>query len=860
MLSHSQKIKLLVAPQLSRQRGRLLLSVAAIGLGVASVVGVFVTNASTSKAFEDRTRPLLNEPDVSVFPITEDWIDDDAVRTLVGDPAVKISFRTLEATISEPRSTYLIGFDSKTARQSLNLLLEEGRLFRPGADDAVVTTTLARALGLNIGAQLGPRTATHSRREHSGLKVPAFRVTGIASSGPTLIPSTQPDHARIYVSLRTAQRWLNAPGQVNRIHLYLNSHIDTARWIETRAVQFPQLEFSQSAFAAEYRRLFTTLQQTLLTTSAIGVFAGLILVYLNFSSVVRERTQMYGLLHAIGATDAQIAYVVLAEAIWLGLVSSVAGLGLGYALAAGLVQLVENVAQVKTQTAAVTPTLLILSICIGVLVSMIGALTPAVRAARLNPIEVMRGLVSPPRRNFGWVAGAVLLSSGLAYTRGRAITSGIWYQTALLAVIAGAVLMLPLVVRLLAQLIRRRQNLVQHGLNRVTVKRLIHEPDRAALSLGAVMVALSAIVTLGAVNSSLRNALDVWVDRRFGADLLLYGPPVTPDVEQEIRATPGVAGLTRIDFGTAVIMTRPVRATQNLILLDPDSFFDIVGFPWHSGSETEARTALSRGGSVLITARLANRNGIRQGDSVYLRGFGATKAFQVAGIYSVFGEGPEVGIIGSTKDRRFFDLRSQSSALYINHTRDASVSHLIAELEPLFVRERIQGNAVERPVHFGLERTLGPYQIDTTSGIKQRARSELTSYIVVFLAVVFVAVTVGALVVGHALAASVFLRVREIAMLQAIGAEGRSVRRMILSEAFAVVMTALVLALILGMVVSHVLVSGLGAALGFPISLAFPWALAPFVGLLALLVAVAAGTVPARIAASFTPVDGLRMD
>lgn len=138
----------------------------------------------------------------------------------------------------------------------------------------------------------------------------------------------------------------------------------------------------------EQTQLLTTINQFLGTiTAALGGIASISLLVggigiMNIMLVsVTERTREIGLRKAVGATPSNILFQFLIEAIILSLVGGVIGIALG-SLGSSLIN--------RFIQTSVTPWSVFLAFGFSALVGIIFGVAPAVRAARLNPIDALR--------------------------------------------------------------------------------------------------------------------------------------------------------------------------------------------------------------------------------------------------------------------------------------------------------------------------------------------------------------------------------------------------------------------------------------------------------------------------------------
>src|SRR5206468_3600543 len=80
----------------------------------------------------------------------------------------------------------------------------------------------------------------------------------------------------------------------------------------------------------------------LLIFALVSLFVGAFIIYNTFSIIVAQRARELGLLRAVGASGGQVTRSVAAEAIAVGLFSSIVGILLGIGVAVGLSALLRG--------------------------------------------------------------------------------------------------------------------------------------------------------------------------------------------------------------------------------------------------------------------------------------------------------------------------------------------------------------------------------------------------------------------------------------------------------------------------------------------------------------------------------------
>lgn len=865
---------------LRHRKVRYALTALGIVLGVANVFGVFVANATTNRGLEEGSRSFFGNADVIVSPkVDESRIEGRETPTFSESTLAKLrGLDGVEAVGPRPvyarlrihkdrlepipeddeasgsgqtegsAALFLGGFDVIAA--SRERTLEEGRMFVPRSEEVIVSRDAARRLGKGIGDSLEVRARRTGRLKIVGIYTP-----------------TDPGFSESLADRDVVNRIFGA-GESSAVFVYLEAGVAPDVWALEHERDLPELQLVQSQLPSEFREFLDVIQNSLTGSATIALFVGAFLIYLTFTMTVVERTRLYGTLQAVGATGAQVRRAVLAEALSLGAAATIAGMVLGLALASGLVRLMARVAGAARVPLAITPGALAAGLTVGVLATLAGALVPAIRAGRISPVEAIRGSLQPKARTSrAWIFGVAAAATGLVlhflFQQGARLRLGPLTGAPTLFLLLGAVLLVPTLVPLLARGIRRLARRLSPGLGNVAVMHLVRERTRSAYTLGLVMVVLAMILTLGAAHASLGAVVNRWVDTRFGAELIVYGEDFPPDAQTHVQRIEGVRAVTPVTFDRVRVVRPNVGRVQNLVVVDPSTFFQVAGFPWADGDDASAREALIEGGAVFLPATAATRFGVERGDTVSLQARGGPRDFTLVATYASIAAGPEVGFVAGIRDGREFFGTEQPNVLYIAYNEGARAGPVTRAVERELAGAEAVRNfnlAVRSATGGSGGYSIGGYFFITGADIKAEARRALNTYVSLFLAVLLVGMLVGLLGLANTLATSVMQRYREIGALQAVGASPKDVRRMILIESGALVLAALVLSVLLGASLGRIILAGGNALLGFSPPYVFPWVWVPALAVLAVVVALTAAIAPARRVAKLTPIEALRYE
>ena len=158
-------------------------------------------------------------------------------------------------------------------------------------------------------------------------------------------------------------------------------------------------------------------QKILLAFGVIALFVGAFVIANTLSITIAQRVREFATLRTIGGSRRQVLKTVLLEALVIGLLASVLGLFLGLGIAKALDALFAaiGVEFPKTGTVFATRTIFV-SILVGVVVTLLASLRPAIKATRVPPIAAVReGATLPVTRlsRFGPVFSLATLALGI---------------------------------------------------------------------------------------------------------------------------------------------------------------------------------------------------------------------------------------------------------------------------------------------------------------------------------------------------------------------------------------------------------------------------------------------------------------
>jgi putative ABC transport system permease protein len=827
---------------LAHRKGRSLLTGGGIVLGVAILFGVLVANATTQKGVDNLIESITGRSDVVAGPVGafDASLPSGAMDQLRALPDVTVvvgnyGFGTAlrdhpsKDDPDEPTQIAVSGIVPAEAQKIRDYDFTSGTFARPGRDEIAVSDDLVADTGVAIGDRLTITGRKTTRAlEIVGVVDVTTEVGNFDTSGP-----------RTFISIETARLLQgDPPGTFDRASLILRDGVDVDRWIDTNHDAITGIRLQNSATMAEGFKEFLTVFGTLLTFFAmITLFVGAFLIYLTLSMAVIERTRMYGTLRALGASRRQVRRVVLIEAIALGIVSSIAGLILGLLLALGLLQLIGRLFDLDIPSLVVSPGAVIAAMIVGLLITLISALIPAVRAGRLAPVEAMKGdYARDTRLGRAWIAGAVVFVASVGMYLVVPEPGG---NMAVIGILFGSVLLVPLLLRPLALLLGKVTNRMARGVGDVAVLHLAKERSRSAYTLALIMVVMGMLFATGGMFLSVRNAISDLVDNQFGADVFVGSR--TPDdgrIGRLLAARDDIAVVDALRVGIAT--TRGERGEKEEIFvntIDPATYFRVSSFVWRDGEDENAKAALETGGAILISEDVALDKDVEVGDRFELETRKGSSSFEVAGIYSSSFGPPEITM--GIRDARVHLSAGRPNGYRVDLVEGADPKTVAKELESL---PNIQ------------------LETDTQADLEEDVSSTIGQFFQIIYAILAIAAIVGLLGLANTLAMSVLQRFREIGILRAIGVTRSQAWRMVLVESATMGLTAFVLSLPLGWLLTTLITRGAGEGFGSQFETIYPYIWIPFVLVFGVVIAVIAAIAPGRRAARLHVVNALQYE
>jgi putative ABC transport system permease protein len=587
------------------------------------------------------------------------------------------------------------------------------------------------------------------------------------------------------------------------------------------------------------------IQDFLLAFAGIALFVGSFVIANTLSITIAQRTRELATLRTLGATRRQVLRSVLLEAFAIGLLAAVVGLFLGLGLAKGLNSLFVSFGIDLPQASTVFATrTVIVSLLVGVGVTVLAATRPALRATHVAPIAAVReGALLPPSRfaRFGTPAALATIAAAVTLMLIGLLLSGLSTGTRLLAIglgaagiFVGVAMLAKVLVPPLASALGWPATRIGGTAGRLARGNAMRNPSRTASTAAALMIGLALVTLVSVLAAGLKSTFESSVNQLFKADYALTSTngfsPVSIASAEAVRRVPGVLVVSGVRAGRG----RAFGSQINVSGVAPD-ISRVIDVKWQAGSPA-VPGALGTNGAF-VSKDYAKELHLHVGSPIAVETpTGKVMHLQLRGIFAPPKGGSPYGDVTISTQR--FDAEYQNPEnvyTFVNIAGGASAANTKA-----------------------LEAALAGFpdaKIQTESQFKENQEKGIDTLLNLLYVLLSLSIVISLFGIVNTLVLTVFERTRELGMLRAIGMTRRQVRRMIRHES---IITALIGAA-LGIPVGIVLALMVGQAIEYPAFTIPVGTLVVFI-IAAILAGIFAAILPARRASRLNVLAALQYE
>ena len=579
---------------LGSRKLRAVLTAVAIVLGVAMISGTYILTDTIKSAFGTVFKEVYKRTDVVITAHSAIEEEGENERNGAVAPAFPESLLTQvralkgvqEAQGAATSTAELIGRDGKVLStggspglafsvhphgdQRFNpLTLVAGR-WPEGEGEVGIDDNTAERHGYRVGQTIG--VVARGAEQHMRI-AGIVRIGGVASLGGTTMA---------LFDFPVAQRLLNLEGKLTSISIAAAPGYTRARLLREIRPLLPPNAQARSGTAQAKKATHDTsgfldiIQNFLLAFAGIALFVGSFVIANTLSITIAQRTRELATLRTLGATRRQVLRTVLLEAFVIGLLASVAGLLLGIGLAKGLNSLFKSLGIDLPQASTVLATrTVVVSLAVGVAVTLLAALRPALRATHVPPIAAVReGAVLPPSRfaRLGLPAALLTAAGAVALMLVGLFVGGLSSGQRLLAIGVGAgalflavALLARRLVPPLAAVLGWPSTRIAGVAGRLARANSERNPTRTASTAAALMIGLALVTFVAVLGAGLKSTFETAVNETFAADYVITATnnfsPISTASEAAVSAAPGVLGVSGVRTGSGRAFNKNIGVT-----------------------------------------------------------------------------------------------------------------------------------------------------------------------------------------------------------------------------------------------------------------------------------------------------------
>ncbi|MEU5153436.1 FtsX-like permease family protein [Glycomyces sp. NPDC021274] len=787
---------------MAARKARLALTSIAVILGSAFIAAALVLTASIQTTVNDLNGTDYAGADVLVRPLEPESRADRLVREGVSaetKAAIEATDGVGEVTTTVSWMVNAIGDNGKIVGglsptiavnwgdTSAERHLRDGRA--PETDrEVAVSAKFVTDAGLGIGDTVTAYSATTERTEYAIVGVYGYPGGRDSEAGTTELAFTTAEAQRLVFAGEDAYSMVAVSAAEGTSTDELLAALEPVIGAESEAITFDDYTAEVSAQTAEATDL---IGKFLLGFGGIAVFVSIFLIANTFSIVIAGRLKEIAMMRAIGAGRGQIVRSVLAEALLLGTLAAVVGTAVGIAGGAGLTSVVANMILDAGQTSlTIPPMAFVAALAVGIGVTVLSALVPAVRASKVPPVEAMREAVKADKPTTALTVTGFIVTALGAAAMVLGLTENLGGDTPNLAgaaIGAGAVFIgVTLLTAWLSKPLVGVLGLLWSWsfAGKLGRRNASRNPRRTAVTAAALMIGVTLVTATATLLTSVKASINEQLGEDIKAELIVSGPITAsvapsfdPALMDDLRAVDGVDAAVELylDFSD-------INGTEQRVYASSDI---PGGIGLYSGEFVEGDAAGLADDEVIVNESAAKDLGVGMGDTVtatFSRGTEA-REFTVAGIL-VDNENTDGWYVSPAYTDEFYTIRPTSAVVDV--ADDGDIAAVTADVDDLLANE---------------------------PEVSVQNQEEFASQVTVFydFAIIAIQLLLGlAMIVAvigviNTLILSVLERTRELGMLRAIGMTRGQTTRMITVESVTIALFGAVLGIGTGLVLGWAL-------------------------------------------------------
>lgn len=781
------------------RKGRLLLTAMAIIAGSAFLSGVFIFSDTLRTSFDNLFRTAFENTDAYVRSNQKVDLDfGNEIRAHIPDTLVD-EVRAIPGVVDAvPNITAFaristmdgdaLGDDGgaptfgavwdDTPLSSWDLA--EGRA-PTGPDEVVIDRGSAKEGHLSVGDQVQVSATGPAR---------TFTVVGIATFAGKDSSSTT---TWALFDLATAEDFvIDAPGMIDGVSVACDGCSEEAFASTIQAaLDQPDVEvLTGKEITAENRDSvegFLTFFSTILTIFAlISLFVGSFIIYNVFSISAAQRQRENALFRAIGASRSQVTRSLLIEAIAVGVGGSILGFAGGFGLASAILPVLGGDSDISLD---VRPSAFLITLAVGVVVTLLCAIAPAIRSGRVPPLAAMRDVavdrsdVSRKRLIIGAifsVVAAVGIVLGLT-------SDAVWLGAGVVGLFVSLVVLGPLFAGPVARIITAPLGKLRGVTGEIAGRNAARSPKRTALTAAALGIGLALIISVSTMAASVKSSVRESIGRTFLGNFNIsydggqgFGG-LSPQLAADVAALPEVEGAVGMNFVNALTLGDDT-GSSGVVAVDAQQAAKTLNLDFESGGWE----ALTKDGIVLSVDEAKDRV-VQVGSTIDGAILGTPKTLTVQGI---------------------FDADDLGSMYVDQSTFEGTALPVYDQFVLIRTKPGVSNDAAEAAINqVAAAYPLG--KVNTREEFIDKQSKSIDQVLVIIYGLLAMSIFIAVLGIAITLSLAVYERRRELGLMRAVGMTRGQVRGSVRWESMITAFLGALMGLSLGLALGWIVVKAL---------------------------------------------------
>lgn len=275
--------------------------------------------------------------------------------------AVSIGQNSVKASDTNVGSRLIDGVNFEEYAKIAHLQIIEGRTFNDNANEAIIDTGFQKQKKIKIGDTME-------------IWEKPFKIVG------TYEPAAG---GRVKIPLSVMQSQLGSEGKVSAFLVKIKEGFTQEQVAQNLQTKFPDNQILLTKDLEElYMSSIPALNVFLNVIIGVAAVISALVILLTMYTTVTERTRQIGIMKSLGMSNAQIGWTIAQEAILISFFGIVGGIVLTVLVRFGLTR-------ITTLEVEISPLVIAITTIVGLIGGVLGALYPAMKAARLDAVEAL---------------------------------------------------------------------------------------------------------------------------------------------------------------------------------------------------------------------------------------------------------------------------------------------------------------------------------------------------------------------------------------------------------------------------------------------------------------------------------------